>query len=130
MKIAVASSDGTHISGHFGRSSCFLVFEVADGKIVVRQVRSNSFTAHAKGECSAEHQHEHQTHSHASVVKALDDCQALLCHGMGWRAAEALGQQGIQPFVLSEDCTPEQAVALFLEGKLSSASQTFCGGHS
>ena len=130
MKIAVASSDGTHISPHFGRSSHFLVFDVEDGKISGKEVRSNTFTAHARGECAGGHHHDHGAHSHASIVGALSDCHAVLCYGMGWRAAEALAHEGIQSFVLGEECTPEKAVTLFLDGKLASASQGFCQGNT
>jgi predicted Fe-Mo cluster-binding NifX family protein len=129
MKIAIASSDGTHISPHFGRSSHFLVFDVEDGKIVGRELRSNTFTAHARGECHGHGEHEQGAQSHNAIVEALRDCSAVLCYGMGWRAAEALSQGGVQPCVLGEQCTPEGAVALFLEGKLASASGGFCQGH-
>jgi predicted Fe-Mo cluster-binding NifX family protein len=130
MKIAVASSDGTNISPHFGRSSYFLIFDVVNGRIVGKEQRPNTFTAHARGECRGEQTHDHGTHSHASVVEALSDCKAVLCYGMGWRAAEALGREGIQAFVLGEECTPEGAVTLFLDGQLPPASQGFCRGHS
>jgi predicted Fe-Mo cluster-binding NifX family protein len=130
VKIAVASSDGTHISPHFGRSSHFLLFDVEDGKVFGKEVRSNTFTVHARGECSGGHDHNHAAHSHASIVEALRDCNAVLCYGMGWRAAEDLERAGIQPFVLEEDCTPERAVTLFLDGKLAPASQGFCRGRN
>lgn len=129
MRIAVASSDGTNISSHFGRSSCFLIFNVVDGEIVGKELRTNTFTAHARGERGGEQTHDHGTHSHGSVVEALSDCSAVICHGMGWRAGEALSQAGIQAYVLSERCTPEEAVGSFLGGKLPSMNQTFCGGH-
>jgi predicted Fe-Mo cluster-binding NifX family protein len=129
MKIAVASSDGNQISPHFGRSSHFLVFDVEDGKIVGKEVRANTFTAHARGECAGEGAHEHGTHSHASIVEALRDCKAVLCYGMGWRAEEALNRGGIQALVLGEECNPEQAVGLFLAGKLVPSSQGVCRGH-
>ena len=131
MKIAVASSDGNQISPHFGRSACFLVFDVEDGKIVGREVRANTFTAHARGECEGEggHNHEHGMHSHASIEEALSDCSAVLCYGMGWRASEALNQAGVQAYVLGTRSSPEDAVALFVEGKLPAASGQGCPGH-
>lgn len=88
MKIAVASADGVSISQHFGRSQCFIVFDVADGKVASREVRDNTYTAHAKGECKEDEHYRAQPHSHADIVAALRDCQAVLCGGMGWRAAE------------------------------------------
>ena len=131
MKIAVASSDGNQISPHFGRSAFFLVFDVEDGKIVGREVRENTFTAHARGECGGDgaHAHEHGMHSHASIVEALRDCNAVLCYGMGWRASEALSQGGVRPYVLHRQCTPEDAVALFVAGKLPPVSGDCCPGH-
>jgi predicted Fe-Mo cluster-binding NifX family protein len=129
MKIAVASSDGNQISPHFGRSSHFLVFEVEDGKIIGKEVRANTFTAHARGECAGEGAHEHGEHSHASIVEALRDCNAVLCYGMAWRASEALSQGGVRPYVLGKRCAPEEAVALFVEGKLPPVSGDSCSGH-
>jgi predicted Fe-Mo cluster-binding NifX family protein len=127
MKIAVPSSDGAAISPHFGRSSCFLIFDVEGGKIVGQQVRSNALTAHARGECEGEGHGHHAAHSHATLVEALADCGAVLCLGMGWRAAQALEEQGIPSYLLAEASTPEAAVALFLEGKLQPLGQGACG---
>jgi predicted Fe-Mo cluster-binding NifX family protein len=96
---------------------------------VGKEVRHNNFTAHARGECLGETQHGHQAHSHTSVVEALSDCGAVICGGMGARAADAFSQQGIQPYVLREGCTPEAAIALFVEGRLGAAGQSFCQCH-
>ncbi len=131
MKIAVASSDGAAISSHFGQSRCFIVFDVADGKVAGREVRANTFTAHAKGECTGSadgaHHHDH-AHSHAEVVAALEGCDAVLCGGMGWRAAEDLKAAGIRPLVVADGYTPETAVRAFLDGTLQVAAG-FCRCH-
>jgi predicted Fe-Mo cluster-binding NifX family protein len=125
MKIAVASADGTTLSPHFGRSTCFIVFDTEEGKVIGRETRNNTHTAFAKGECSGEH-HEHgQEHSHAAVVNALSDCRAVLCGGMGWRAAEELKASGIQTLVVEGEATPEETVAAYLAGKLKSNGR-FC----
>jgi len=129
MKIAVASADGVSISPHFGRSKSFIVFEVADGQIAGREVRQNSYTAHAQGQCQGQEAHDHaQPHSHADIVNALSDCQAVLCYGMGWRAAEDLKQAGIQAFVLDTEASPEEAVQAFLSGKVKPGG-AFCRCH-
>lgn len=130
MKIAVASSDGTNISPHFGQSSCFLIFDVVEGKIAGKEVRNNTFTAHARGECSGGERHGHGGHDHSTLVEALHDCQAVLCLGMGRRAEEALAGRAIQPLVLAEECSPEEAVAQFLEGTLVSVSSGSCRHHA
>ncbi len=134
MKIAVASIDGTSVSQHFGQSRFFIVFDVADGKVVGREVRDNTFTPHAQGQCHG-HGHEHgaeqghhEGHSHAAVVGALQDCQALLCRGMGGRAATELQAGGIRPLVFVDDLSPEEAVSQLVAGTLKAAS-TFCRCH-
>jgi predicted Fe-Mo cluster-binding NifX family protein len=128
MKVAIASSDGVSISRHFGRSQCFIVFDVVGQNIGEKTVRSNTYTAHAKGECDGQHGHHDQPHSHSSIVAALQDCSAVLCYGMGWRAAEDLQKNGIQPFVIDGEVTPEEAVQKFAAGNLKPASG-FCRCH-
>ena len=73
MKVAVVSSDGVSISKLFGQSKCFIVFEIEADKVKSREVRENSFTAFARGECQ-ESEHSHQPHSHSSIINALRDC--------------------------------------------------------
>jgi predicted Fe-Mo cluster-binding NifX family protein len=130
MRIAVASTDGTTLSPHFGRSQCFIVYEVADGKVVGREVRDNHYTAHAAGECREGDSHAHdKPHSHEAVVSALRDCAVVLCGGMGWRAAEELKAHGIQPLIVNAEGTPDQTVEAFLAGRLRPGT-TFCRCHS
>jgi len=126
-KVAVASEDGVNISRHFGRSRCFLLFEI-EGKQVVRQsLRDNTFTAYARGECQEGAEHHHH-HGHGAMVQALADCEAVLCYGMGWRAAEELKQNGIQAFILPTQMSPEDAVKGYLAGNLGAAGG-FCRCH-
>ena len=118
MKIAVASSDGVSISRHFGRSRCFIVFQTSEGKITDQEVRDNTYTAHTKGQHTQVHDHD-TPHSHADIVSALRDCQAVISYGMGRRAAEELKASGIQPLIIGRKATSEEAVQAFLEGKLN-----------
>jgi len=124
MKIAVACASGAQVSSHFGRSEHFIVFDVQDGKVIGQENRQNTWTAHVRGES-----HDHDAggpHDHAGVVDALRDCQAVICAGMGFRAAEALRAGGVAPLVLAQPCSPEMAVSLFLEGKVTATTSSFC----
>jgi predicted Fe-Mo cluster-binding NifX family protein len=127
MKVAVPTVDGTSISQHFGRSKSFFVFDIDDGKVVGRSVRDNTFTAHAKGECQEGHDHSHP-HGHGEIVDALRDCESVLCYGMGWRAAEALKEGGVNAFILQQEMSPEEAVAKYISGNLPPAGD-FCRCH-
>jgi predicted Fe-Mo cluster-binding NifX family protein len=131
MKIAVASIDGVNISPHFGRSACFIVYENEDGTIKSREVRDNTYTPHAKGECKDGEHHEHdqgEHHGHGAIINALHDCDAVLCFGMGHRAAEDLQAKGIMPYIVTEDMPADDAVKAYLEGKLK-PGQGFCHCH-
>jgi len=128
LKIAVASSDGVSISNHFGRSIYFLVFEIDAVRIIAKDVRDNTYTAFAKGECEGSHHHDDQPHSHADIVNALRDCEVVLCRGMGWRAGEELRANGIEPFLVKNDISAEEAVKAYLTGGLEAAGD-FCRCH-
>lgn len=129
MKIAVASEDGVSISQHFGRSACWVVFEVRDGRIVGREVRANSRTHHESGNCHADGRHT-GAHNHSAIVAALRDCEAVLSAGMGWRAARELAQNRIMPFIVDPECSLEDAVHRCLAGELAAAEEHFCRGKS
>jgi predicted Fe-Mo cluster-binding NifX family protein len=131
MKIAVASHDGVNISPHFGRSACFIVYENEDGQIKSREVRDNTYTPHVKGECKGDEHHEHEHgehHGHGEIINALHDCDAVLCYGMGHRAAEDLQANGIMPFIVTEEMPADDAVKAYIDGKLK-PGQGFCCCH-
>ena len=48
MKIAVASNDLKHVTGHLGRCKSFIIYDTADGKVIDREIRQNTFTHHAQ----------------------------------------------------------------------------------
>jgi len=130
-RIAVPSDDGVSIAGHFGRSACFIVFDVEDGRVFKTEVRPNSQTAFARGECSGSEHHEHgQGHSHAGILGLLHDCGFVLCRGMGWRAAEDLKRNGIEPLLVDGISSAQETVEAYLAGKLSVCSTPFCRCHS
>lgn len=127
MRVAVASQDGGSISPHFGRCAYFIIFETEEGKVLRKELRENTHTSHGAGNCHTPG-HGDQPHSHAAVVQALQDCQAVLCYGMGWRAADELTQNSIQPVIVDRKRPPEEAVSLYAQGNLAPANREFCAG--
>ncbi len=126
MRIAVPTNDGISISAHFGRSEGFLVFEIEDGRIRGREMRSNTMQhSHEQGAC------DHgsggsEPHSHASILSALSGCDVVICAGMGWRAAEALKSGGIAEVVFAAPGLAEETVTAFLAGTLTAQEQSYC----
>jgi len=52
---------------------------------------------------------------------ALKDGQAILCYGLGWRAANALGHNGIQALVIPVVMSFKDAVEVYFAGNLGAA---------
>jgi len=108
MKIAVACDEQGGVSMHFGSCARFDVFEFQNGKMVGRESRLNVREA---GNGS----HEHGG-GHAGILGALEGCEALLCGGMGGRAAMDLSGAGVKPMVVRGFANPEEAAKAFAEG--------------
>jgi predicted Fe-Mo cluster-binding NifX family protein len=125
MRIAVPTNDGINVSEHFGRSTGFLVFEIEDGRIANREVRSNSGChTHDGGSCG-DHAPAAGNHSHAGIVASIAGCDTVICAGMGGRAAEALRMGGIKPVIAACSGSAEAAVLAYLSGTLP-ARDGFC----
>jgi predicted Fe-Mo cluster-binding NifX family protein len=131
MKIAVATNDNIHVTGHLGRCRTFLVYSVEDNKIVSREERDNTFTHHhaAGHEHGEEHHHgEEHNHSHSALIDGLKDCSAVIFQSGGWRVVEDLKQNNIRPF-LTDELIADDAAAKFLKGELTERPENTCRAH-
>ena len=124
MKIAAITDDGKTISQHFGRAPYYMVLTVEDGSIVNREMRDKVGHAqfHSEGD---EHNVSDGRHGygpvaedrHARMAGAIDDCQVLLCRGMGMGAYESMQARGIRP-VVTEIASIDEAVMAYLNGRI------------
>jgi len=125
MRIAVPTDDGLSISGHFGRSAGFLVFETENARIASSELRKNQgMHTHDERNCGGDH--AAAPHNHASIVLSLTGCDVVICAGMGSRAADTLKQAGIREVVFSHPGPAAEAVEAYLKGELSPSGQQFC----
>ncbi len=129
MKIAVVTDDQATISRHFGRAHYYMVFTIADGRIVQQELRNKLGHDQFQHE---HHDHEHHDHEHghghgygqhsqdkhARMMDNIGDCQVLLCGGMGMGAHESLRRIGVTP-VLTDVSNIQQAVWAYLSGALA-----------
>jgi predicted Fe-Mo cluster-binding NifX family protein len=124
MKIAVVTDDGTTISQHFGRASYYMVVTVEQGKIAKRELRDKIGHAHFASEGHDPDVPE-QPHGmgpgaqsrHVRMAGSIQDCEALLCGGMGMGAYESMKQRGIRP-VVTDLKTVDEAVMAYVEGRI------------
>ena len=114
MKIAVATIDGESVSQHFGQSTGFVVFDVADGVIHGRELRRPSDTPHNQGVCQG------------NKMSLLDGCEVMICGGMGAGASASLRSMGIRPVLMPGVLPAQEAVQMFLQGKGDASGNALC----
>lgn len=127
-KIAVASDDGIHVTGHVGRCEMFIVFNTVDGKIQNVEKRVNNFTRHRSGH---HHNHGHSPeHSgkHYGLLEGLKDCDTLICSAAAPSLINDLEENGIN-VILTDEMDSTRAVELFLDGNLKNDPSKSCGEH-
>lgn len=132
MKVAVPSEDGVFLSQHFGRTPGFAIFEVADGNIVKREYRTNTFTGHVTEQHHGmgnheEHDADHAVRTHGRILAALGDCDVVIAGGMGRRLFEDFSDHGKRIYITTQ-IEVKKAVELFLADELSS-DKPACRGH-
>ena len=122
MKIAAITEDGKTIHQHFGRAPNYLVVTIENGQIVNREMRPKLGHAnfanepHPHEEHGAEHGYDPAAQSrHAQMAAPIDDCEALLCRGMGRGAYQNLQERGIRPIV-TDIASIDEAVRAYLDG--------------
>lgn len=132
MKIAVASDNGTILTGHIGRCNMFLVFNTKDKEIVNVEKRNNSFTMHKQGdhEHNPNHEHHHNNHNgrHAGILNGLKDCQYLICSSAGPGLISDLTANKME-VILTDEMEAEIAVKKLLSGNLVSDPNKSCNEH-
>lgn len=125
MKIAVACDDSGSLARHFGRCAAFHVFTLEEDGTMRCEVRAHR--SPERGGCRGDGHHD-APHTHTDLIRALRDCDCVLCRGMGWRAARDLADAGIRAAVVAGELTPEEAARQYACGRLPS-TETFCAGH-
>jgi predicted Fe-Mo cluster-binding NifX family protein len=110
-RLAIATSDGNSVCDHLARSSAVMVFNIENGAVVSKAVRTRD-----NGSCG----------QHGSFLELLAGCQAVICGGIGQGAANALTAHGIQPVVLAAPLPVESALACYLSGSLATTDARVC----
>ncbi len=130
MRIAIPSDDGINLAEHTGRAGGFVIYEINDNQSVRVEHRTNTYTAHAKGECSGEeHGAQHGHHDHGALLGALHDCQVMIARGMGPRLVMDLSRRDITVIFCDND-QADIAAEQYATGILVSTGKSRCGHSS
>ncbi len=114
VTIAVATADRASVADHLAHSSAFIVLKAEDGQVVSTATRERKTDA-----CG----------NHASFVEMLAGCDAILCGGIGEGAAQSLAAHGIRSVVAASQHSIEDAIALYLAGRLATTTERVCLCH-
>lgn len=114
MRFAIGTTDGVMLCGHFASSAAFIVLDVEDGRIIAKSIRERG-----SGACGC----------HKSFLELLEGCQSVLCGGISQSMDDLLSSHGIEPVVSAVQHPVEEAVALYLDGKLKTTTERICICH-
>lgn len=124
MKIALITDDGKTISQHFGRAQHYLVATIENGQIINREMRDKlghshfSNQPHEEGKPGQPHGMDAASHDkHLQMTEAINDCEALLCRGMGRGAYESMKARNIRPFV-TDIADVDEAIMAYASGQI------------
>jgi predicted Fe-Mo cluster-binding NifX family protein len=114
FRVAVGTSDEHSVCEHFARSSAFVVYELSEGRIVATSVRR-------RGADGCE--------SHGNFLDLLDGCKVVVCGGISENMEAFLMTRGIESVVTAEKHSIDEAVKLYITGKLPTSSRRSCICH-
>ena len=122
MKIAFVTDDGETITQHFGRAGKYLVVVVEKGKEVSRDLRSKLEHTYFRKE---EHDHkdtpDHDSpaahNKHVQMMTAIEDCDVVVCGGMGRGAFQSIVSLGKKVF-MTNTSNINDALKGYLAGEL------------
>lgn len=125
MKIAFVTDDGQNISQHFGRASHYLVIEVENGLVSGQEMREkpghNQFakeSQHQNHIAGKNHGTDHASHQkHSQMFQIIQDCDILICGGMGSGAYQSMQSFGVTPMV-TDQTEIGDALMAYLAGEL------------
>lgn len=109
--LGIATADGLSVCDHLARSEAVIVFQIENGAVISRSVRSREADA-----CG----------NHGSFVDLLAGCRAMICGGIGQGAVNALTGHGVKCIVLAGSMSIEEAAAGYLAGSLVTTDKRTC----
>ena len=115
MKIAVVSDDGKLVSQNFDHALFYVVITVENSKMTHCELRHKPAKTHFMRQTND----QHPTIHHINNVTDINDCEVVLCGGMGRKIYESLEARKINP-IMTDINTVGLALRTYLGGNLVS----------
>lgn len=94
-RIAVVSSDGVHVDGHFGKADRFFIYDLEDAGPKLVQTRPSTPLS------VNDPNHSFDADRFEAVYRVLQDCQKVYVIQIGDIPGAKLREKGIEPVVFS-----------------------------
>ncbi len=94
-RIAVVSTDGIHVDGHFGKADRFLIFDIKETELAFVETRSSTPLSVNDPE------HTFDAKRFESVYHVIQDCQKVFVTQIGDKPASKLRDQKTEPVLFS-----------------------------
>jgi predicted Fe-Mo cluster-binding NifX family protein len=126
MKIAFVTDDGNTITKHFGRAGKYLVIGVEDGHEISSELRDKLGHTHFHKQdedhnYSKDHTSQANHSKHVQMIATIEDCDIVICGGMGRGAYQSINSLGKQVFMTDMD-NIQDALQGYLAGDLTNMS--------
>lgn len=158
MKITAASNNGVMLTGHIGRCSMFLIYDIQENRITGIERRDNVNYQHEhRHEHRHSQQHEHKDNlnhglsghenehhcchdggegkvnaarnpRHENVLNTLKDCKFVICNSAGRGMINDLEENKIS-VILTLETDAKKAVEKFIAGDLRNDPSIKCIEH-
>ena len=109
--LGIATTDGVSVCDHLARCAGAVVFEIEDGVIRSRSLRSREIDG-----CG----------NHRRFTDLLAGCHSVICGGIGQGAVDALAEQGTESIVLARPMSIDDAAAGYVAGSLATTDARTC----
>ena len=98
FRVAVSSADGKTVHQHFGRTTQFLIFEVAGVGVRFLERRENLPPCGT----SAEEDGGHDEDRMSQTIDVVADCHAVVAAQIGYGAVQRLAVRNIQAYIIPD----------------------------
>lgn len=116
MIITIPTNDRETIAVHTGRCREFAFYEIEEGKIISEAFKENLHAENHGDSCCGRHENNGQKHSHAEILKLLEDTDLLFYYAMGKGLRDELSDNLI-PFEKAKHVNIDEILKDFIQAK-------------
>jgi predicted Fe-Mo cluster-binding NifX family protein len=95
MRIAVTTTSGIKVDQHFGKASCFSIYDIKANKLELIETRMVNSYCKSNTEGMPDKEHEISDDSLSMVYNRIKDCEKVYTLQIGQKPEEALKSKGI-----------------------------------